>query len=123
MIEAKNFRLGNIAATGNNKPFKVVFLDEGLPLKGVPITKEYLEEMGFLPDENGHWWMNLQTQVLSLIPGIDGFWYPKVAEFAEMSHQDDQVVFFSRKKYIHELQNFVYEIADKELTITIKNNE
>lgn len=119
MIEAKNFRLGNIAATGSGKPFKVVYLDEGIPLNGVPITKEYLVEMGCLPNENGHWCMNFQTHFIEFQFHSGDAWYPVYTEFAEMSHQEEQFVVLNKVHYVHEVQNLVFVLAAKEITITL----
>lgn len=119
MIDAKNFRLGNIAASGGGIPFEVVYLDKDLPLRGVPITKDYLEQMGFIPQENSMLGMNLQTHVLELMGDSGDAWYPIYTEFAELSHEGEQFVFLNRIHFVHEVQNLVFVLAAKEITITI----
>lgn len=139
-LSAKNFRIGNIVkAKTTSDEFNIVkeigFSDEqrgyylrletvnhGVWLEhngenlilGIPITEKWLVNLGFEKDNNGSYWIDLQTHYLELIPS-NGYWYPTYVQVPEMSHEPDQRVSTNRIEFVHELQNLFFAITGSEL--------
>jgi hypothetical protein len=94
-MEEKNFRIGNIV----KKPIK--------------LTTEHLTGFGFMQDENGNYWIDLQTHYLELVPS-DGAWHPVYVQVPEMSQEDEQRVSLNRLQHVHELQNLYFVLTGNE---------
>ena len=82
----------------------------------IPLTPEWLVLNGHSEDNNGHFWINLQTHYLELITMPDGF-YPIYAQLPEMSSEDEQRVGLNRINFIHEYQNLFFALTQTELEI------
>jgi len=138
MIDAKELRIGNVISVGdlktgtttmmrgaktifdvcaitqsqihihqiNNMGFGTIALSEA---EGVPLTKEILVNSGFTIREDGCYSHN-NTNMVKLDPNGD----------SNFKFGDD---FWGMKaklpKYVHQLQNFYYMIAEKELKIKL----
>jgi hypothetical protein len=123
-MEAKNFRIGNWIRTHKEEQIVDVLCDsintyshECMTYDNVgfiEITNDWLIDFGFMKDNNGNYWIDLQTHYLELMPS-NGYWYPVYAQVPEMSHEDDQCVSLNRIQYVHELQNLFFALTGNEL--------
>lgn len=86
--------------------------------KGIELTTVILVMSGFTEDNNGHFWIDLQTHYLEFIPMADGF-YPTYVQKPELSSQEEQRVSLNRIKFVHELENLFFILTGKELNITL----
>lgn len=130
-MEARELRIGNwvnpigvpVQVEGiekyDDKEFVKIWGGEWHHLSAIdpiPLTEDWFNKFGFIKDNNGSYWVNLQTHYLSLIPSY-GFWYPTYAELPEMSHEDEQMVNLNTIEFIHQLQNLYFALTGKELTL------
>lgn len=130
MINLKELRLGNwVYILDIGKYAKIKSIDgEGVThhimwghvyadmIEPIPLTEEILLKCGFIKDNNGNYWIDLQTHYLELMPS-NGYWYPVYVQTPEMSHQDEQRVSINRIQYVHELQNLFFAITGTELEL------
>lgn len=86
-------------------------------LKPIPLDEEWLSRCIFKLDDNGSWWVDLQTHYLELIPSADGYFYPVYAQLPELSSEEEQRLGLHRIKYLHELQNLFYTLRHEEMEI------
>lgn len=86
-----------------------VFRTEGIPLK----TKGWLEKLGFENTDFGYS-KNITLDKTVILILSNGFYYPRIKEMGEMSHQETQIVGFNRLEFVHELQNFWFWVSNKE---------
>lgn len=80
----------------------------------IPLTEEWLLKFGFVKDNNGNYWIDLQTHYLELIPS-NSYWYPVYAQVPEMSSEEEQSVSLNRIKNVHQLQNLYFTLTGQEL--------
>jgi len=85
---------------------------------GLKISIPHLTGFGFIKDNNGSYWIDLQTHYLELIPS-EGYWYPVYAVVPEMSHEDEQRVNTNRIQFVHELQNLFFALTGNELEMKV----
>lgn len=131
-MEAKNFRIGNWISTEKGDK-QVESIDEtGIidvetidhdgfyyyNYQPIPISPEWLKRFGFVKDNNGNYWIDLQTHYLELMPS-NGYWYPVYAQVPEMSHEDEQRVSTNRIEFVHELQNLFFALTGNELEMKV----
>lgn len=86
--------------------------------KDKPLSAEFLIETGFSEDNNGHFWLNLQTHYLELIPMPDGY-YPVYIQVPEMSSEIEQRVNLIKIETFKELKNLIKTISGRELKMAI----
>ena len=82
----------------------------------IVITNTFLVLNKFSEDNNGHFWLNLQTHYLELIPMSDGY-YPVYVQLPEMSSEAEQKVGMNKINYVHQLQNLHYCLTGIELEV------
>lgn len=130
MINLKELRLGNwVYILDIGKCAQIKSIDsEGVThhvmwghvyadmIEPIPLTEEILLKCGFIKDNNGNYWIDLQTHYLELMSS-NVYWYPVYAQTPEMSHQDEQRVSINRIQYVHELQNLFFAITGTELEL------
>jgi len=85
-------------------------------IKGMPITEKWLSKFGFKKDNNGNYWIDLQTNYIELMLSGD-YWYPVYAQVPEMSHEEEQRVSTNRIEFVHELQNLFFAFTGTELEL------
>lgn len=85
-------------------------------VKGIEITDDWLIDFGFKKDNNGNYWIDLQTHYLELMLS-NGHWYPTYAQVPEMSHEDEQRISINRIEFVHELQNLFFALTGTELEL------
>lgn len=82
--------------------------------KPVRLSQNWLNDFGFVKDNNGNYWIDLQTHYLELTHA-NGYWHPVICQVPEMSHEDEQRVSMNRIEFVYELQNLFFAITGKEL--------
>ena len=87
--------------------------------KGIPITEKILKDSGFSPFDGGDFFIENGDLAIVLRNTSDD-WYPSILQRAEMSFEEDQIIFLNRIEYVHELQNLFFAITKQELNIIIK---
>jgi len=85
-------------------------------IKGITITEEWCFKFGFTKNDNGNYWIDLQTHNLELIR-FGKYLYPLYVQYAEMHHEDNQMVSLNRIEFVHELQNLFFTLAGIDLEI------
>jgi len=85
-------------------------------IRPIVITNVFLTKNGFSEDNNGHFWLNLQTHYLELIPMPDGY-YPVYAQLPEMNVESEQRVGLNKINFIHQLQNIFYSLRGVEMEV------
>lgn len=85
-------------------------------IRPINLTNVFLVKNKFSEDNNGHFWLNLQTHYLELIPMPDGY-YPLYAQLPEISSEAEQKVGLNKINYVHQLQNLVYSLIGSELQV------
>lgn len=80
------------------------------------ITNAFLVLNKFTEDNNGTFWLNLQTHYLELIKMPDGY-YPVYAQLPELSSEAEQRVSLNKISYVHQLQNLYYCLTGNELEV------
>lgn len=124
MIQINELRIGNVVYNQYGKMFKLSFQSLEAIYYGrgiyneVILTPEILEKCRFKKDENGDFWVNLQTHYLLLIQSYDYF-YPVYAQVPELSNESEHRVSVHRIKYLSQLQNLYYCLTGKELEVTL----
>ena len=83
---------------------------------GIPLTEKLLIRFGFNVDDNGSYWIDLQTHYLVLIPS-EGYFYPVYYEIREFSGEMEQRVSIQRFQYVHQLQNLYFALTGEELKL------
>lgn len=95
-MEAKTLRLGNIVKSKINGISKVEQIGSSInseyvggrssedkywenSYSPVEINEQWLIDFGFTKDNNGNYWVDLQTHYLELMPS-NGYWYPVYAQ-------------------------------------------
>lgn len=119
-MEAKNFRIGNLVEEPKGCTHKIERVDilSKRVRHGLKISIPHLTGFGFVKDDNGNYWMDLQTHYIELTPS-NGYWCPIYAQLPEMSHEDEQRVSINRIQFIHELQNLFFALTGTELEMKI----
>lgn len=79
-----------------------------------PLSAVFLIETGFSEDNNGHFWLNLQTHYLELIPMADGY-YPVYVQVPEMSSENEQRVSLNKIESVKQLKDLIKTISGREL--------
>lgn len=113
-----NFRIGNLVEEPKGCTHKIERVDElsNRVRHGIKISIPHLTGFGFVKDDNGNYWINLQTHYLELMPS-NGYWHPTYAQVPEMSHEEEQRVSTNRIEFVHELQNLFFALTGTELEI------
>ena len=122
-MKAKNFRIGNLVEEPKGCTHKIERVDE-LSTRvrhGLKISIPHLTGFGFVKDDNGNYWIDLQTHYLELMPS-NGYWYPVYAQVPEMSHEEEQRVSTNRIEFVHELQNLFFALTGTELEMKIERS-
>lgn len=86
--------------------------------KPIELTTTILVLNGFTEDNNGTFWLNLQTHYLEFIVAQDGF-YPIYAQLPELSSEAEQRVGMTRINYVHELENLFFVLVGKEMNVQL----
>ena len=122
-MEAKNFRIGNLVEETKGHTHKIERLDKQSKRVryGLKISIPYITGFGFVKDNNGNYWIDLQTHYLELVPS-NGYWYPIYAQVSEMSHEEEQRVSTKRIEFVHELQNLFFALTGTELEMKIERS-
>jgi len=124
-MKAEELRLNNLIYNGLGQPFKVnattiseFSLGQSVlgDFKPIPLTEEWLRQFGFLKDDDGNYWIDLQTHYLELVPSR-GYLYPTYVQVPEMSYEDEQRVIINRIEFVHELQNLYFALRGEELEL------
>lgn len=120
-MEAKHFRIGNLVEEPKGCTHKIERVDEisKRVRHGLKISIPHLTGFGFIKDDNGNYWIDLQTHYLELIPS-NGYWHPTYAQVTEMSHEDEQRVSTNRIEFVHELQNLFFALTGRELEMKVE---
>lgn len=131
-MKASDLRLGNYLIDEDGEIFKVcsIFLNHPLykdcvfgennlvsciyTIKPISLTEEWLLKFGFIKDDNGNYWIDLQTHYLELVSSNEHY-YPVYVQVPEMSHEEEQRVSMNRIVYVHQLQNLYFALTGKEL--------
>lgn len=87
--------------------------------KGIELTTVILVMSGFTEDNNGHFWIDLQTHYLEFIPMHDGF-YPIYAQLPELSSEAEQRVGLNKIQFVHELENLFFVLTGKEIIVNLE---
>jgi len=122
-MEPKNFRIGNLVQEPKGHTHTIERVDE-LSKRvryGLKISIPHLTGFGFVKDNNGNYWIDLQTHYLELMPS-NGYWYPVYAQVPEMSHEDEQRVSTNRIEFVHQLQNLFFALTGTELEMKSELN-
>ena len=82
----------------------------------IAISNAFLVLNKFSEDNNGHFWLNLQTHYLELIPMPDGY-YPVYIQLPEMSSESEQRVGLHKINFVHQLENLHYWLTGNEIEI------
>lgn len=122
-MEAKNFRIGNLVEEPKGFTHTIERIDETSTRvrHGLKISIPHLTGFGFKKDNNGNWWIDLQTHYLELMSS-NGYWYPTYVQVPEMSHEDEQRVNTNRIQFIHELQNLFFALTATELEMKVEHS-
>jgi hypothetical protein len=122
-MEEKNFRIGNLVEAPKGYTHKIERVDELSTMHGLKISIPYLTGFGFVKDNNGNYWIYLQTHYLELMP-INGYWYPVwypvYTQVPKISHEDEQRT--NRIEFVHELQNLFFALTGNELEIKVERS-
>lgn len=119
MVQANELRIGNWVEVFG-VPAIVVEVNNKVANKSNPfsITSGILEKAGFSIDENGTYWLFLQTHYLELIE-TDCGWYPIYVQVPELSSEAEQRVSLNKIDSVHQLQNLIYILTGQELIIKL----
>jgi hypothetical protein len=91
----------------NYKPF----IDSKEPhINPIPLTEEWLERFGFQKNAIGFW--QIKNPLSRLNQPSDGWYLNSEGELTKSLSE-----FFIRIKYVHNLQNFWYNLTGSELTL------
>ena len=122
-MEEKNFRIRNLVEEPKGYTHKIERVDElsKRVRHGLKISIPHLTGFGFVKDNNGNYWIDLQTHYLELMPS-NGYWYPVYAQLPEMSQECEQRVNTNRIKFVHELQNLFFALTGQELEMKVERS-
>lgn len=112
---APDFMVSEINAFSENNTVNGIGLCDCKPIH---LTEQWLNELGFIKDDNGNYLIGLQTHYLELLPS-NGYWYPTYVQAPEMSHENEQRVSTNRIEFVHELQNLFFALTGRELEFKI----
>lgn len=119
MIEPKELRIGNYVYMGNNTVFpdKIQDISSTIisselfsafspeTLYPIPLTQDWIEKLG--ADNLGYYFIEKGSTWNSPV-GEDGFFF---------GMDEEGGIEICRVKFVHQLQNLVYDITGKELTL------
>jgi len=86
--------------------------------KPIPLTEEWLERFGFNQFDESDFFIPLDSDKSLILMNVRGYWYPRIQQEAEMSHQYIQEVNLNYVKQVHQLQNLYFALTGEELTLT-----
>ncbi len=86
----------------------------------IPLTPEWVERLGFQLGIDEHYkFLNTKDKYIS-IRKSGTHWFPQLNQAAEMSSQENNIVFLDFIDHVHDLQNLYYALTKTELTLTPK---
>ena len=86
-------------------------------LEPIPLTEEWLERFKFNQFDDSDFFIPLGSDKSLILMNVRGYWYPRIQQEAEMSHQYIQEVNLNYIKHVHQLQNLYFALTGEELTI------
>ena len=92
-------------------------IDEGNETHPIPLTEEWLERFKFNQFDDSDFFIPLGSDKSLILMNVRGYWYPRIQQEAEMSHQYIQEVNLNYIKHVHQLQNLYFALTGEELTI------
>ncbi len=81
------------------------------------LTEEWLERFKFNQFDDSDFFIPLDSDKSLILMNVRGYWYPRIQQEAEMSHQYIQEVNLNYIKHVHKLQNLYHALTGQELTI------
>ena len=112
-MKVTDFRIGNLVEDPKGNIHKIERLDESSKISnGIKLTDEWLIKFGFIKDDNGIYWIDLEVEYLELIPSLSKkHWLPRYVQIVGLESK----VKLRRIKFVHQLQNLFFVITGKEL--------
>ena len=110
-MKVTDFRIGNLVEEPKGNIHKIDRLDECSKIRnGIKLTDEWLIKFGFMKDDNGIYWIDLEVEYLELIPTKKD-WLPRYVQIVGL----ESGVKLRIIKFVHQLQNLFFVITGKEL--------
>src|SRR6056297_385215 len=111
-MKVTDFRIGNLVEEPKGHTHKIERLDESSTRirHGIKLTEDWLIKFGFMKDDNGIYWIDLEVEYLELIPSLNKkHWLPRYVQIVGLESQ----VKLRRIKFVHQLQNLFFVITGK----------
>ena len=118
-MKANELRIGNWVAI-NERQFQTNLdgIKTAHRLDPIPLTEEWLERFGFNQFDESDFFIPLDSDKSLILMNVRGYWYPRIQQEAEMSHQYIQEVNLNYVKHVHQLQNLYFALTREELQFT-----